>query len=180
MDNFTIKRPFFQIPSAKCIKEYEKIDKFIDILKKSGIAQIIKFVNEKQKKCKGRIGYNPYNMMATVLYCFSRFRSSVREFEELCYTDLRVIYLMEQNEPSYVTFCDFINNYIKPYSLEIFSMITNAIIAEYNIDIENQYIDGTKIEANANKYKFVWKPKTYHEKLDMKIKLLIKLKNLLI
>src|SRR5699024_440790 len=36
--------------------------------------------------------------------------------------------------------------------------------------------DGTKIEANANKYKFVWKPTTYHKKLDVKIKdLLIKM-----
>ena len=178
MNNFTIKRAFFQFPSTKCYKEYEKIDKFLNILQKSGISQIIENVNKKQKKCKGRNSYNPYNMMATVLYCFSVFRSSVRELEKLCYTDLRVIYLMEQNEPSYATFCDFINKYIKPYSIEIFSLITKAIIKEYNINIENQYIDGTKIEANANKYNFVWKPKTYHKKLDLKIKDLIKEMNL--
>ena len=173
MNNFTIKRSFFQIPSTKCIKEYEKIDIFIKILKKSGINKIIESVKNEQKNCKGRNNYNPYNMMATILYCFSEFKSSVRELEKLCYTDLRIMYLMEQNEPSYATFCDFINKYIKPYSLEIFSMVTNAIINEYNIDVKNQYIDGTKIEANANKYKFVWKPKTYHKKLDIKIKELI-------
>ncbi len=66
---------------------------------------------------------------------------------------------MEQEEPSYATFCDFINKYIKPYSLEIFSALTQAIINEYNINIDNQHIDGTKLEANANKYKFVWKLK---------------------
>lgn len=27
-----------------------------------------------------------------------------------------------------------------------------------------------KLEANANKYKFVWKPTTYHKKLDIKVK----------
>lgn len=173
MDNFTIKPSFFQFPSTKCYKEYEKIDVFLKILKKSGINKIIKTVNANQNNCKGRNGYNPYNMMATILYCFSEFKSSVRELEKLCYTDLRVIYLMEQKEPSYATFCDFINKYIKPYSLEIFSMITQTIIKEYNINIENQYVDGTKLEANANKYKFVWKPKTYHKKLDLKIKNLI-------
>ena len=57
---------------------------------------------------------------------------------------------MEQEEPSYATFCDFINTYIKPYSLEIFSAITSTIIKEYHINIDNQYIDGTKLEANAN------------------------------
>lgn len=174
MNNFTIKRAFFQFPSSKCCKEFEKIDKFINILEKSGINVIIENVNKDSKKCKGRNSYNPYNMMATILYCFSEFKSSVRELEKLCYTDLRVIYLLEQNEPSYATFCDFINIYIKPHSIEIFSMITKAIIKEFNINTENQYVDGTKIEANANKYKFVWKPKTYHKKLDLKIKDLIK------
>ncbi len=174
MNNFTIKRAIFQFPSTKCYKEYEKIDKFISILQKSGINQIIESVNNNRENCKGRNSYNPYNMMATVLYCFSKFKSSVRELEELCYTDLRIIYLMEQCEPSYATFCDFINKYIKPYSVEIFSLITNAIIKEFNINTEIHYIDGTKIEANANKYNFVWKPKTYHKKLDFKIKELIK------
>lgn len=173
MSNFTIKRSFFQIPSTKSYKELEKVNKFIEILQKTKINQIIENVNKKQKNCKGRSSYNPYNMMATVLYCFSEFKSSVRELEKLSYTDLRVIYLMEQNEPSYATFCDFINKYIKPYSIEIFSMITKAIIEEFDLNISNQYIDGTKIEANSNKYKFVWKPSAYHKKLDLKIKTLV-------
>ena len=41
------------------------------------------------------------------------------------------------------------------------------------MDISNSYIDGTKIEANANKYKFVWKPVKFHNKLDIKIKNLL-------
>lgn len=177
MNNFTIKKPFFQIPSIQCYKEFEKIDKFMEILQKSEICKIIESVNKNKNKCKGRTSYNPYNMMATILYCFSEFKSSVRELEKLCYTDLRVIYLIEQEEPSYATFCDFINTYIKPYSLEIFSAITFTIIKEYHINIDNQYIDGTKLEANANKYKFVWKPKTYHKKLNSKIKDLISVMN---
>ena len=32
---------------------------------------------------------------------------------------------------------------------------------------------GTKIEANANKYNFVWKPVKFHKKLDVKIKTLL-------
>ncbi len=40
------------------------------------------------------------------------------------------------------------------------------------ISLEIQYIDGTKIEANANKYTFVWKKatKTNQGKLDLKVK----------
>lgn len=42
-------------------------------------------------------------------------------------------------------------------------MITRTIIEELGVDISNQYLDGTKIEANANKCNFVWKPTTYHK-----------------
>ena len=40
--------------------------------------------------------------------------------------------------------------------------------------IEDAYIDGSKFEANANKYKFVWKPTKFHQKLDIKIKSLLR------
>ena len=155
--------------SDKCNEELTKIDKFISILNKSGIGIIIK--NEKKKK--GRYGYNPYDLVATIIYCFSQFRSSLREMEDLCKFDLRVIYLMHQVEPSHNAIKECINKYILPYQYEIFTLITKAIKEEFDLDVSNQYLDGTKIEANANKYKFVWKPTTYHKKLDTKIKNLL-------
>ena len=69
--------------SNKCYEEFEKIDRFLEILNKSGIETIIE--NEQKKGNKfdlGRKGYNPYNLMATVIYCFSNFKSSLREIEK--------------------------------------------------------------------------------------------------
>ena len=169
MEYFSTKRFLFLVSSDKCNEELTKIDKFISILNKSGIGIIIK--NEKKKK--GRYGYNPYDLVATIIYCFSQFRSSLREMEDLCKFDLRVIYLMHQVEPSHNAIKECINKYILPYQYEIFTLITKAIKEEFDLDVSNQYLDGTKIEANANKYKFVWKPTTYHKKLDTKIKNLL-------
>ena len=168
MNYFTIKRSIFIVSSNKCCEEYEKIDKFIEILNKSGIGKIIENIQNNI----GRKGYNPFNLVATIIYCFSQFRSSIREIERLCIFDLRVMYIMEQKQPSDSAIKDCINNYILPYQYEIFTMITKAIISTFNLDISNQYLDGTKIEANANKYKFVWKPTTFHKRLDAKIKTL--------
>ena len=169
MEYFSTKRFLFLVSSNKCNEEFVKIDKFISILNKSGIGIII----ENEKKKKGRYGYNPYNLVATVIYCFSQFRSSLREIEDLCKFDLRVIYLMNQEEPSHNAIKECINKYILPYQYEIFIKITKAIIDEFKLSISNQYLDGTKIEANANKYKFGWKPTTFHKKLDIKIKTLL-------
>ena len=150
-------------------EEFEKIDKFISILNKSEIGNIIKNVKNK----KGRYGYNPYNLIATIIYCFSKFKSSIREIENLCKFDLRIMYIMKQKQPTRHAICDCINKYIVPYQYEIFTAITKTIINEFNLDISDQYLDGTKIEANANKYKFVWKPTKFHKKLDEKIKSLL-------
>ncbi len=166
MEYFTTKRFLFLVSSNKCCEEYEKIDQFILILNKSNIGKII----EKEKKHKGRYGYNPYNLVATILYCFSNFKSSVREIEKLCIFDLRIIYIMQQEQPSYKAISECINKYILPYQYEIFTMVNKTIIDEFKLDITNQYLDGTKIEANANKYKFVWKPTTFHKRLDTKIR----------
>ena len=172
MKYFSTKHALFVVPSNRCNEEFEKIDKFLELLEKSDIGKIIEKTYKKDTN-KGRNGFNPYNMMAMILYCFSKFKSSLREMEDLNVFDMRIMYIMEQQAPTYKTICEYINNYILPYQYEIFTMITKTIIDKFNLDISNQYLDGTKIEANANKYKFVWKPTTYHKKLDEKIRELL-------
>ena len=80
---------------------------------------------------------------------------------------------MNQDLPSHNAIKECINKFILPYQYEIFTLITKAMIDELNINISNQFLDGSKLEANANKYKFVFKPTTYHKKLDIKIKILL-------
>ena len=148
-------------------------------LENSGVGKIIENVKHKDYKCKGRNGYNPYNLFATIIYCFAKFKATLRDIEDKCIFDIRVIYIMEGQIPNYTIIGDFINQYIVPNQYEIFTCITKQIIKDFNLDTSDVYVDGTKIEANANKYKFVWKPTTYHKKLDTKIKeqlLLMKIK----
>lgn len=170
MEYFNIKRSLFIVPSEKCYVEFKKIDKFMVLLEKSDVGKIIKHVKFNDKNCQGRKGYNPYNLFAAIIYCFAKFNASLRDIEDKCIFDLRVLYIMEGSIPDHSTLGNFINNYIAPYQYEIFTCINKQIIKEFELNISDCYIDGTKIEANANKYKFVWKPIKFHNKLDIKIK----------
>lgn len=170
MSYFTIKRPFFLAPSSTIVKEYEKIDKFMLLLEKSEVSKILKSVKRYDEKCKGPNGYNPYNLFAAIIYCFTKFKASLRDIEDKCIYDIRVIYIMEGKVPAYNTIGNFINEYILTYQYEIFTLINKQIIKELELDISNVYNDGTKFEANANKYKFVWKPRKFHQNLDKKIR----------
>lgn len=85
---------------------------------------------------------------------------------------------MNYEKVSYKTFGNFINEVILPNRCEIFSLITKAIFEECELEMSEAYIDGSKFEADANKYKFVWKPTKYHETLSNKVRDLLKRNNL--
>ena len=97
----------------------------------------------------------------------------VRKIEDLCNYDLILIYIMENEIPTYKTIGNFINDYIVPNRDEIFSLVTKAIFDECKLKMDKAYIDGSKFEADANKYKFVWRPTTFHLKLSDKIRTLL-------
>lgn len=153
--------PSFDIPK----KEKEKLDTFLLILEDSGISKIIEDETKNDSNV-GRKSYNPYRLFASIIYGFSKHTGSVRCLEESLEFDLRFIYLMEQERPSYVTISKFLNNVVVPHQKEIYTKIIRSIIERFGISIDDVFIDGTKFEANANKYKFVWKPTTFHKKLN--------------
>lgn len=171
MSYFTTNCSLFLVPSNTCHEEFKKINVFLEVLEESKVGEIINQEYLKTKKsCSGRIGYDIFQLFAVILYCFTKFKGSLREIEELCQFDMRIMYIMGQETPSYKVICEFINKYIVPHQYEIFVAITQTIIKKFDLDMTDQYLDGTKIEANANKYKFVWKPTTYHKNLDKKIR----------
>ena len=54
---------------------------------------------------------------------------------------------------------------------ELFSQLVHHLHELGEIRFEHLFVDGTKIEANANKYSFVWKKSTnkYEARLDARL-----------
>ena len=172
MSYFTSLDTFFVVPLDTSDEEIQKIHFLLDILEKSGVGKVIEETNYKSSDL-GRKAYNPYKLFAAIIYCFAMHKGTLRNMEEMIKYDLRLNYILAQETPSYKTITEFINEVIVPNTFSIFTLITKAVISELNIDISNQYLDGTKIEANANKYKFVYKPRKHKINLNNKIKNLL-------
>ena len=70
----------------------------------------------------GRPRYNPVNMLKTIIYGFAEEGyCSFRKLEDNCRVNIRYMYLMNYEAPSYRTFCHFVKGFLK-YSLkDIFS-----------------------------------------------------------
>lgn len=107
----------------------------------------------------GRKRYDPEILLKVILFAFMEYGYvSVREIEKLCKTDIRFMWLLQDNPaPSHMTIDNFMNNCLSESIENIFHQINAYIFEKENADTNHIYIDGTKITANANKYSWVWK-----------------------
>ena len=152
------KQGFLPVFLSDCLDLLDPVftfDRFME-----GI-DIQKYLRKVPRHKTGRLRYNPVNMLKTVLFGFmTSGYCSLRELEDNCKVNLRFMYLMDREKPSYRTFGYFINEILGESVEEIFTDINRAIFEEEHVDLQHIYIDGSKFEANANKYSWVWKKAT--------------------
>ncbi|MGN8696575.1 IS1182 family transposase [Bacillota bacterium HCP3S3_F1_1] len=107
---------------------------------------------------KGRNGFNPIMKYAVLTYAAMRGVKEVDRIVELCERDLAFIWLTQGEKPKRDAFYDFINNKLTDEILDDLNyQFLRRLKKEGLITLEALYIDGTKIEANANRYTFVWR-----------------------
>lgn len=107
----------------------------------------------------GRKRFDSETLLKVILFAFMEHGYvSVREIEKLCKTDIRFMWLLQDNDaPSFMTIDNFMNHCLSESIGDIFIEINKYIFEQENVDINHVYIDGTKLVANANKYSWVWK-----------------------
>ena len=126
-----------------------------------GEIELEKYLKNIPQHYTGRLRYDPVSMLKTVLFGFmANGYISLRELEDQCKVNLRFMYLMDHQAPSYRTFGYFINEVLADSIEEIFQDINKKIFETEHVDLQHLYIDGSKFEANANKYSWVWKKAT--------------------
>ena len=74
---------------------------------------------------------------------------------------------MQEEIPSHMTFERLMKDYLINDIDYIFFDIVNNICHLMNVDKSVQYIDGTKIEANANRYSFVYKARIINARMKL-------------
>lgn len=112
------------------------------------------------KDCRtGRPRWDSQKLLKVILFAFmEQGISSLREIEKLCRNDIRFMYLLDgMKAPSFATFGNFIRNGLTTFMEHIFRDINSYIFEKEQVDLQHTYIDGTKLEANANRYTWVWK-----------------------
>ena len=107
---------------------------------------------------KGRTGYNPIMMYAVVTYANMRGVRSVDRIVELCERDPAFIWLTRGQKPKRDAFYEFKGKKLTSEILDDLNyQFLRRLQKEGLVTLKELFIDGTKIEANANRYTFVWR-----------------------
>lgn len=146
------------------------------------IAEEVERPLERALKRTGRkYSTSPKAMLKVILYAAMENIYSSRDIEERSKRDINYIWLLNgEQAPNYRAICRFRTNVLSECAEEIFYELIKVLKTKGEICFEHLFVDGTKIEANANKYSFVWKKSTnkYERRASEKIeKLTIELKN---
>lgn len=170
---FTPIQMKFPVDLEKTIKISDSIYTFNEIMSK---VDLRKYLVVKGSKV-GRPRLDSIKLLKIILFAFMEFGyASLRNIEKLCNTDIRFIWLLDgMKAPSFMTISNFINDFLVDSIEKIFNDINSYIFNKDNVDLNHVYIDGTKLEANANKYSWVWKKacKTNRNKAFLNLTLLI-------
>src|SRR5690625_4288155 len=102
--------------------------------------------------------YHPRMMMKVILCAYTQSVFSGRKIEALLKDSVRMMWLAQGYEPTYRTINRFRTNpLVEKLLRQCFVQFRSKLVQEKEIDVEAIFIDGTKIEANANKFTFVWR-----------------------
>lgn len=115
---------------------------------------------------------SPRTLLKIVLYSYMNGDYSSRSMELNCKRDINFMFLLEgAPAPDHATFARFRSIHFAPCSKRILAEMSNTLFDLGEVSGETIFIDGTKIEASANKYTFVWKKAVTKNQAKLLIKL---------
>ena len=116
----------------------------------------------------GSSSYHPQMLLKVLVYGYVSNIYSSRKLEAACKESIYFMFLSSMNYPDHNTINRFRGVRLKTALRAVFEQVVELLAVEGFLSIEEVYTDGTKIEANANKYTFVWKKAIATNKEKMK------------
>lgn len=105
---------------------------------------------------EGCPAYHPRMLLKVLVYAYLNNIYSSREIERAVQENIHFMWLTAMQRPDHNTINRFRSSRLKPVIKTVFSQVVLALAKQGIIDLQDQYIDGSTLEANANRYTFVW------------------------
>ena len=115
---------------------------------------------------------DPKIMFKILTYAYSQNIYSSRRIETACRRDINFMWLLAGSKaPDHSTIARFRTGFLAQACEDLFYQMVRRLASMGELSKETVFIDGTKLEACANKYTFVWKKSVgkWEEKMFLRI-----------
>jgi transposase len=104
----------------------------------------------------GTSSYHPSMLLKVMVYSYLVNIYSSRKMEAAIRENIHLMWLSGMQKPDHHTLNRFRSERLKGVLKQIFVQVVQLLAEQGLISLKEVYVDGTKEEANANKYTFVW------------------------
>lgn len=104
----------------------------------------------------GSSSYHPRMLLKVLVYGYLCNIYSSRKLESATQENINFMWLTGMGKPDHNTINRFRSERLKGVIKKVFSQVVMMLAESGHIDLQKVYTDGTRIEANANRYTFVW------------------------
>ena len=124
----------------------------------------------------GTSSYHPKMLLKVLVYAYAEKIYSSRRIAKALRENIHFMWISGENCPDFRTINDFRGNRMKGVIGDLFSEVLEYLVAGGYVKLENYFVDGTKIEADANKHKMVWakRRENYEKRVQEQIQELLK------
>ena len=119
----------------------------------------------------GTSSYHPAMLLKVLVYAYLNNVYSSRRIEAAVKENIHFMWLAGMKRPDHNTINRFRGQRLKKHIKEVFTQVVLLLMEAGHVDLKAVYTDGTKLEANANKYTFVWAKSIATNKAKMKAQL---------
>lgn len=129
-----------------------------------------------QYKGGGTSSYHPQMLLKVLVYAYSQKIYSSRKIAKALRENIHIMWISGEQRPDFRTINDFRGSRMKGVIDEVFAEVLEYLIEAGKVKLEAYYVDGTKIEADANKHKVVWakRKNSYQKRVRQQIEELLK------
>jgi transposase len=124
-----------------------------------------------QYKGGGTSSYHPKLMLKVLVYAYTQRIYSSRRIAKSLRENIYFMWLSGGTQPDFRTINGFRSSRMKAVIEEVFGSVLEYLMEHGYVKMEQYFLDGTKIEADANKHKVVWAKRnaTYTKRVREKI-----------
>ncbi|MDQ0192869.1 transposase [Paenibacillus wynnii] len=104
----------------------------------------------------GRDSYHPKMLTKVIIYAYTQRIYSSRQISEAVREYIPFMWLAGRQRPDFRTLNRFRSQRMNDVLETVFTAVLQFLAEEKYVSLDHYFVDGTKIEANSNRYTFVW------------------------